>query len=134
MSREKGFENVVSDLTKKIAYVSTKLVLEKSERKKYKKKKYIYIKNYENIYNLHWILGTKLVLLVDFWDHIFKTIFPKHFFLFSILDFRMSRNMCKLRRKVRNGQSLPHKCPNFTNYFFQSNKSETTLPKQFFSK
>ena len=50
--------------------------------------------------------------------------------------------MCNLRHKVRNGQNLPHKIPNFTNNFFLSNfrynfghfchKSETTLPKQFF--
>ena len=29
----------------------------------------------------------------------------------------MSRNMCKLRQKVRNGQNLPHGNPNFRNNF-----------------
>ena len=32
----------------------------------------------------------------------------------------MSRNMRKMRHKVRNGQNLPHESPNFT-IFFQSN-------------
>ena len=32
-------------------------------------------------------------------------MFPKEFILFSILDSKMSRNMCKLRLKVRNGQT-----------------------------
>ena len=32
----------------------------------------------------------------------------------------MSRNMRKLRHKVRNGQNLPHESQNFTNYFFLS--------------
>ena len=56
---------------KKIVYVSTKLLLEKWKKKEKK--------HYENIYNLWQILGTKQVLLVDFWDHIFKTVFPKYF-------------------------------------------------------
>ena len=33
----------------------------------------------------------------------------------------MSRNMCKLYRKVCHGQNLPHESPNFTKPFFQSN-------------
>ena len=33
----------------------------------------------------------------------------------------MSRNMRKMRHKVRNGQNLPHESPNVTDYFFQSN-------------
>ena len=53
-SRENFSENVVSDLTKK-------LLLEKIGKKfKNKRKKPL------NIYNLQRILGTKLVLLVDF--------------------------------------------------------------------
>ena len=62
---------------------------------------------------------TKLVLLVDFWDQIFKTVVPKHFFY--TLNYKMSRNMRKMSHKVRNGQNLPHESPNFTNYFFGSN-------------
>ena len=49
-----------------MAWVSTKLHLEKSA-----KTKKIKNKNDENIYNLWRILGTKLVFLVDFGDHIF---------------------------------------------------------------
>ena len=79
------------------------------------------VKNYENAWNLWRILGTKLVLLVDFWDHIFKTVFPKHFFLFFTLNSKMSRNMRKMRHKVRYGQNLHHESLNFTNYLFWSN-------------
>ena len=77
-------------------------------------------KNNENVYNLWRILGTKLLTLVDFWDPIFKTVFPKDFFLFSTLNSKTSRNMRKMRHKVRNGQNLPHESPNFTSNFFQS--------------
>ena len=66
-------------------------------------------------------MGTKLFLLVNFWDNIFKTVFPKQCFLFSTLNSKLSWNICKLRPKVRNGQNIPHESPNFTNYFFQSN-------------
>ena len=99
-------------------------------------------KNQESVNNLWRILGTKPDLLVDFWDHIFKSVFPKQLFLFSILHSKLSRNMCKLCHKVRNGQNLPYESPNFRNHFFLSNFTdslvhfstslETTLPKQFF--
>ena len=39
--------------------------------------------------------------------HIFKTVFPEHFFLFSVLSSRMSKNICTLRHKVRNAQNIP---------------------------
>ena len=58
-----------------MAYVSAKLLLEKSA-----KKKKIKTQTYENIKNLWRILGTKQHLLVNFCDLIFKTVFPKHFF------------------------------------------------------
>ena len=44
-----------------------------------------------------------------------------NFFLFSILHCKMSRNMCKLRHKVRNRKNLPHEILNFRNIFFLSN-------------
>ena len=47
--------------------------------------------------------------------------FLRPHFSFPFLDSKISRYMCKLHRKVRNGQNLPHESPNFTNYFFQSN-------------
>ena len=72
-------------------------------------------KNDENIYNLWRILGTKLLLLVDFWDQIFKPVFP----FFSTLNSKTSRNMRQMCHKVCNGQNLPHESQNFTNYFFQ---------------
>ena len=111
LSRENFLKHLVSDLTKRIAYVYTKLLLEKST-KKWKKKN-------ENIYNLRRIWGTKPVLLVDFWDRIFKKASLNNFFSFYP-RLQMASNMCKLPHKVHNGQNLPHKSPNFTNYFFQS--------------
>ena len=33
----------------------------------------------------------------------------------------MSRDMCKLRHKLRNGQNLPNESPNFRNNFFLTN-------------
>ena len=50
--------------------------------------------------------------------------FQKRFSLnlfFSILNFKMFRNMPKMRQKLRNGQNLPHKNPNLTNFFFRIN-------------
>ena len=90
-----------------------------TSRKKCKNLKINKNKNNENVYNLWRILGTKLPLLVDFWDQLFKTVFPI-FFLFSTLNSKMSRNMRKVFHKVCTGQNLPHESPNFTNYFFQS--------------
>ena len=100
----------------KVVNVSTKLLLEKSAKTKKNLNK-----NHERVHNLWRTLGTKLVLLIDFLDHIFKTVVPKQFLLFSILHFNMSRNMCKLRHKVRNGQTLPHASSNFRNKFVLSN-------------
>ena len=48
-------------ICEKIAYVSTKLLLEKNA----KTNKKITTKNHESIHNLWRILGTKLVLVVD---------------------------------------------------------------------
>ena len=36
---------------------------------------------------------------LQIWDHTFKTVFPKQFVLFSIVNFKISRNMCKLCNK-----------------------------------
>ena len=46
----------------------------------------------------------------------FQNTFPWIFFLFSTLNSRMSRNMCKLDHKVRKVQSLPHASPNFKHF------------------
>ena len=51
----------------------------------------------------------------------FKKSFPKQVLLFSTLNSRMSRKMCKLRHKVRIGQNLPNESPNDKNNFFLSN-------------
>ena len=47
------------------------------------------------------------VICSQIWDHIFKTVLPKYFLLFSNLNSKMSRNMCKLQHKVRNGHFYP---------------------------
>ena len=53
------------------------LSVHKTTSKKEKKLRNNQTKKYKGVHNL-WILGTKLVLHVDFWDH----IFPRHFFCF----------------------------------------------------
>ena len=60
---------------KEMVYVSTKLLL---AQKKVQKLRKIKTKNHESVHNLWRILGTK----IDFWDHIFKTVFLKHIFCF----------------------------------------------------
>ena len=101
--RENCFEKMVSDWWKNVL---TKLFWEESAPKNKKKHK--------SVHNLLHIIGTKLVLFVNCWDH----IFPKQFFLFCILACKMARNMRKLWQKVRNGQNLPTENPNFRNFFF----------------
>ena len=113
--RENCNENVVSDWKKNVLCVH-----KTTFRKSSKTKKKQIIKKTDNVQKFWRIMGTKLVVLVNFWDHIIVTVFPKHFFLFSTLISKMSRNMCYLRHKVRNGHNLPHESPNFTNYFFLS--------------
>ena len=63
-------------------------------------------KNHKSVLILWRLLRTKLVLFVNFWDPIFKTVFPKILFLSSILNLKMSRNMYKLCHKLRNGQNI----------------------------
>ena len=46
-------------------------------------------------------LWTNIAILPQIWDHIFKTVFPKLFF-FSVQNSKLSRNMRKLRVKLRN--------------------------------
>ena len=92
----------------KMADVSPKL------KRKRKRKKIVY--------NLWRILETKLVLSKQFSLNIFV--------LFSILRSKLSRNMCKLCHKVRNGQNLPHETPNFTNLFSFEVTLHTTIFQQ----
>ena len=108
--RENCFEKVVSDVNKKW-FKSPQNYFQKKVQKLKKIKKQ---KKNENVHNLWWILGTKLLLLVDSLDQIFKTVFSEDFLLFSTLNSKMSRNMRKMLHKVRNDQNLPHESPNFT--------------------
>ena len=91
-----------SQICDEMAYVFTKLLKTKSA--KIKKYIYIYKKKHESVHDLWKILGTKLVL---------QNSFPLFSLLFSTLNSRMSRNMCKLCHKVCNNQILPHESPNF---------------------
>ena len=42
-------------------------------------------KNHKSIHNLWKLKQTKIILFMNFWDHIFETIFLIDFFLFSTL-------------------------------------------------
>ena len=55
-----------------------KTTFRKKVQKKNKKTKKT---KHESVYNLWRILGTKLVFFVDLLDHIYKTVFPKQFFV-----------------------------------------------------
>ena len=93
------------------------LIVHKTTFRKKCKKRNIK-KKHESVHNLWRILGTKLVPIKGFLDHIYETVFPKHFLkVFFTLNSKMSRKMCKLRHKVPNGQNLPLESPNFTNFF-----------------
>ena len=86
----------------KFAYVSTKLLLEKSAKTKKKKKT---MKTFTTFYGFQ---GQN-----QFFWQISETTFSKQFSqkkfsLLYTLDSKMFRNMCKLRCKVRNGKNLPH--------------------------
>ena len=45
-------------------------------------------------------LRTILAIFPQVWDHITQTVFSKYFFLFSILNSRMSKNMCIWHHKL----------------------------------
>ena len=94
---------MVSDLWN----VSPQLLLEKISKT---------IKKKLSIHNLWRILWTKLNLLVDFWGHISKQCSINNVFSSSSLISRMSRNMCILRHKVRNGQKISHESQNLSNF------------------
>ena len=63
----------------------------------------------------------------QFFLYIYETTFSKQLVLFSILHSKMSRNVCQLRHKVRNGQHLPHESPNFRNYLFPSDFTDNLV-------
>ena len=60
---------------------------------------------------LHFIfkvtLLTNIAFLPPIWNSIFKTVFPKLFFLFSNKSSKLSRNLRKLRMKLRNATIYP---------------------------
>ena len=70
---------------------------------------------------LKWVLWTHRLFFLKLWDQFSIQFSLNNFFLFSTLNSKMSKNWCKLRHKLRNGQNLPHESPNFTNYFFLCN-------------
>ena len=81
MFRENGIEIVVSDLWgKKLCVNTTNL------KQKFKSLKQLKTKNHKSVHNLWRLIRAKLVLFVNFLDHIFKTVFPKkNFSLYSKL-------------------------------------------------
>ena len=96
----------------KIAYMSKKLLLEKSA--KAKKKPWKHLQSLADS-------GDKTSSPGRFLRPHFQNSFPWTIFLFSTPNSKMSRNTRKLHHKVRNGQNLPHESLNFTIKFFQSN-------------
>ena len=81
---------MLSQICRKVAYLSTKLLWEKVQKTQKNHKKI-----HESVNNLRPILGTKLVLPVDL-----KTVFPQQFFFSSTLSFRMSKNTKCVRSKI----------------------------------
>ena len=61
---------------------------------------------------------TTIEVLTQIWDHIFQTVFPILFFLFSIQSSKLSKNMRKLPVKLRNATIYPPWGPIFKNSFF----------------
>ena len=98
--------------------MSTKLLLEKSAKTKESKNKKTkkHLKSWTDF-------GDKTGCSGRFLRPHFQNSFPQTFYI-SIVNSKMSRSMCNLRHKVRNGQNLPHESPNFTNYFFICNFSD----------
>ena len=89
------------------------------------------------------ILGTNLVICWLIWDRNCKTVFPKLELIISILILILSKNMCKLRRKLRNVKIYLLVVQILQIIFFMSfygqfsqlfNICEPTLSKQFFSE
>ena len=66
-----------SQILKNISHMFTKLLFKKSAKTKKNSNS-----NHESVHNLWRILGTKLVPLVDLWNHIKKKILYKLFFCF----------------------------------------------------
>ena len=83
-----------------------------------KKEKHIKLKNL----NLHFLF--KVIFLtyqanfLQIWNQIFKTVFSKLFFLFYIQSSTLSRNMHKLRVKLRKASIYPPWGQVFKKYIF----------------
>ena len=113
-----------------MAYVSTKIFLKKSKEKK----------RSQSLADS----GDKTSSSCRFLRPHYEISFP--YTICFTLNSKMSRNMCKLHHKVRNGQNLPHICQNFRKYFSKSNlrtslaifqqvwdhNTKTVCPKTFF--
>ena len=53
------------------------------------------------------ILWTIKATIPHIWAHIIKTVFSKLEFLFSVPGSMVSKNICKLRHKLKNAKNLP---------------------------
>ena len=106
--REHCIKNVVSDLWKKIDYVSTQLLLEKVQQNKTNNKNPLM--RSQSLADS----GDKNSSSCKFLIPHFQNSFP--FFFFSSINSKMSRHMCKLHHKVRNGQILPPWKSKFRNF------------------
>ena len=103
-----------SQIFEKMVNVSTKLLLEKSAKKKQKNKK----KHSQSLADSWDKTDASGSILRPHYQHSFpKTFFP----MFFTINSKISSNLWKLRHKVPNVQNLPHKSSNFTNNFFLRN-------------
>ena len=61
------------------------------------------------------------IAVFQIWDQIFKTVFPKWFFLFYTINSKRPRNIYNLRHKERNGHFYPMKVQisSISKVFFQ---------------
>ena len=64
-------------------------------------------------------LWSNIAILPKTWDQIFKTVFPKKNFLFSISSSKRSRNMRKVCVKLRNANIYPPCGHIFNIHFFK---------------
>ena len=104
MLRENCFEMWSQMLTENILKVHKTIFRKKVQKLKKNKKK-----NNENNYNLWRILGTKLLLLVYFWDQCWKTVFSKDFFCFLLLTPKCLESCVKCVTKCVTSKIYPMK-------------------------
>ena len=101
-SRENCFENVVSDFEPNCLICLAKYFEKKGDFKFLR-----FICFYFFAFFFKVTLWTNIAFLSQIWNNIYKTAFLKLFFLFAIQSSKLSRNMHKVRVKLRNAPICP---------------------------